>query len=473
VPAAPDRAVAAGPPTGAVAGRPGPPPACRPAATRRSRAIGLSIVRPGEAPAAADYLIPLAAGEEVDDEALDVVAAALHEAGRPALLRGDPAGGNLPDFSPELMLATMEPPWALAVRADAFAAAGGWRRGFEGRAAIYDLALRLTDDPATRIAHAPVPVARRVPPTLARREAEAAQGARAVADALDRRGIDARVRRPAFALREGRPLFELDFPDDGPRVAVVVPTRDRVDLLRRCVGSILARTAYRNFRLVVVDDRGADPSAIAYLEALPGVDRRCRVIRRADDGRPFSYARLNNEAVRGLGDDGAEFVLFLNNDTQAVRPGWLSALVGYGRMPGVGAVGARLLYPDGRVQHAGVALGLHGDMPGHASKLAPWWDRGPSALASLARGCSAVTAACLLTRRATFLELGGFDEARFAVGYNDIDYCLRLRDRGLRTVYAPSAELLHFEGATRGHSDDPAETAAFLAAWGHLRDAPS
>jgi GT2 family glycosyltransferase len=145
-------------------------------------------------------------------------------------------------------------------------------------------------------------------------------------------------------------------------------------------------------------------------------------------------------------------------------------MVGHGRMPGVGAVGARLLFPDGRVQHAGMAIGLEGGLPGHLFKLAPWWHRGDLDWAVVARECSAVTAACLLTRRSVFLEMGGFDESRFAVAFNDVDYCLRLGRSGLRSIYAPRAELLHHEGATRGFGDDPAETGAYLAAWGHLID---
>jgi GT2 family glycosyltransferase len=429
-------------------------------------------VRFGEPiPTDAEYLVLLGPTDVLAPDALDVLSRAIIERGEPDLVCGDGDGGRLlPGWSPELLLATMEPEWTIAVRRERFEAVGGFREGFDGRAALYDLALRLTDDAYARVLHVPHVFAKtNKTTTAATRAIEADQGARAVAQTLQRRGINARVRRPAWSVREARPVFELEFPDKGPTVAIVIPTRNRVDLLRRCVGSVLSRTSYRSFRVVVVDDRSDDPTTIAYLNMLGDSDERCRVARRADDGQPFSYAKVNNDAVRGLREN-VEFVVFLNNDTEVRRPDWLSTMVGYGQMAGVGAVGARLLYPDGRVQHAGMITNLHDGMPGHAFKLAPWWDRGPLALASVARACSAVTAACLLTRRSVFLESGGFDEERFAVAYNDIDYCLRLGELGLRTVYAPGAELLHFEGATRGYSDNPAETALYLSTWGDRPD---
>lgn len=423
-----------------------------------------------------DYLIPLEAGDLLEPDGLRALAERIDREGDPDLIfwdereAGDETGQGdrlKPGWSPELLLSEMYLGRAYGIRRDRFEALGGFRPGF-GAARHHDLALRLAEG-LSRVVHWPRRLSRHRPEPGLVRAFEIERGARAVAEALARRGLVGRVSRPEFAIREGRAVFQIDFPDEGPSVAIVIPTRDQVDLLRRCVGSILERTTYRDFRVVVVDNESVDPEAVSYLEDLPARDGRCEVVRIANEGGRFSYARVNNRAVSGLSWRD-EFVVFLNNDTEVRRPEWLSQLVGYGGMPGVGAVGARLLFPDGRVQHGGMVLGLEGGLPGHAFKLAPWWERGHLDQAVVARNCSALTAACLLTRRSLFESVGGFDEVRFGVAFNDVDYCLRLGTMGLRCVYAPRAELLHHEGATRGFGDSPTETEAYLSAWGKLSE---
>lgn len=423
-----------------------------------------------------DYLIPLEPGDLLEPDCLRALAERIEREGEPDLISWDEgeAGDETgqadrlkPGWSPELLLSGMYLGRAYGIRRDRFDWLGGFRAGF-GAARHHDLALRLAEGP-WRAVHWPRRLSRRRPEPDPMPAFEIERGARAVAEALARRGLVGRVSRPEFAIREGRAVFQIDFPDQGPGVAVVIPTRDRVDLLRRCVGSILERTTYRDFRVVVVDNESVDPEALSYLEDLPARDGRCEVVRIANEGGRFSYARVNNRAISGLSRRD-EFVVFLNNDTEVRRPEWLSQMVGYGRMPGVGAVGARLLFPDGRVQHGGMVLGLEGGLPGHAFKLAPWWERGHLDHAVVARNCSALTAACLLTRRSLFESVGGFDEDRFGVAFNDVDYCLRLATMGLRCVYAPRAELLHYEGATRGFGDSPTETEAYRSAWGGLAE---
>ena len=364
-------------------------------------------------------------------------------------------------WSPELLLSCPYIGSTFAICRSTYEAIGGLRSRFE-EAWPYDLILRLSERPC-RVAH----VARVLAHVRAdrggpRREpiGAVALAASALAESIERRGIVAGVGLPDWAARRGVPCFELDFPDRGPRVAILIPTKDRVDLLRRCIGSVLERTTYRDFEIVVIDDGSDDAETLAYLD---GLEAPCRVVRSdRGDGR-FNYARMHNRAIRAL-PDGVEFVLLLNNDTEVRRPEWLSQLVGYARMPGVGAVGARLFYGDGRIQHAGMVTDLHDGLPGHLFKFAPWWEGGPDA--RVARNVDALTAACLLVARSKFLEFGGFDEGRFAVGYNDVDFCRRLGRHGLRCVYAPRAELLHLEGASRGVIDDPSEAAAYLRRWG-------
>ncbi len=259
-------------------------------------------------------------------------------------------------------------------------------------------------------------------------------------------------------------LFQIDFPDEGPSVAIVIPTKNRFELVRNCIQSVLAKTTYRNFQIVVIDNESDDPATLEYLRHLPA---SCRVIRIPSVEGRFNYSRLNNLAVEQLDH---EYVLFLNNDTEVRRPEWLSQMVGYAQIPGVGGVGARLLFPDGRVQHAGVITNLCEGTPSLAFWSLPWWESGYLYSAAVTRNYGAVTAACLLVRRELFRSLGGFDETRFAVAYNDIDFCLRMHEAGWRCVYAPRAELVHHECASRGYDNDPRETMAYRLTWGRQRD---
>ncbi|QDV39613.1 glycosyltransferase [Tautonia plasticadhaerens] len=375
-----------------------------------------------------------------------------------------------PDWSPELLLSYMYLSHAFCVRRDRFEAIGGFRIGFEG-CQDYDLALRMTDGPS-RVVHVPKILYhwRSLPGSTASSGAAKPEaferGIRAVQEAFDRRGIVGRISRPEFAERGHLGLFQVDFPDDGPGVSILIPTRNRVDLLRPCIDSILALTSYRNYEVVVIDNESDDPETLAYLDALP---EGCRVLRIPNEGKLFSYDKVNNKAIGVLGDD-RELILLLNDDTEVLRPEWLSQLVGYSRIEGVGAVGGRLLLADGRVQHAGVLTTVNDGMPAHAFKLSPGRDNGYQSYAVVARNYGAVTAACLLMRRDLFLRVGGFDEDRFAVAYNDIDLCLRLGRLGLRIVYAPRAELVLVEGASRGSGDDPREPLAYKEIWGLARD---
>jgi GT2 family glycosyltransferase/glycosyltransferase involved in cell wall biosynthesis len=358
-----------------------------------------------------------------------------------------------PDWSPELLLSCMYFGRAFAVRRDLFHEVGGFREEFAD-AAHHDLALRATEK-ARQVAHVPrVLYHRRRPPASPALQL----GTRAVQEALQRRGIAGRVTCSGEH-------YQIDFPDTGGRVAIVIPTHNRLDLLRRCVESIRGRTAYDNYEIVILDNESDDPATLAYLD---GLAAPCRVVRLASPDGRFNYAWLNNEGVRRL---DSEYVLFLNNDTEVRTPEWLSQLVGYARIPGVGAVGARLLFPDGSVQHAGIITGPYGGMCSAAFRLLPGGADGYLDYPRLARNYSAVTAACLLMRRDLFWEVGAFDEERFAVAYNDVDLGLRLRDRGWRSVYAPRAELFHYEGASRGrYNDDPRETLAYRRTWGNDRD---
>jgi GT2 family glycosyltransferase len=236
-----------------------------------------------------------------------------------------------------------------------------------------------------------------------------------------------------------------------PSVALVVPTRDRVELLSRCVDRIL-ESRYPRLEVLVVDNGSVEQDTLEYLVRIVQ-DPRVRVLR---DERPFNYSAINNTAVASV---EAEVVGLVNNDIEPITPDWIERMMAHVVQPDVGAVGAMLYYPDDSIQHAGVVIGA-GGVAAHAFTGLPRGSGGPHGALHHARSVSAVTAACLLVRRAVYLQAGGFDES-LAVAFNDIDFCLRLRSLGYRVVWTPAAELYHHESASRGSEDSPEKQARF------------
>lgn len=370
-----------------------------------------------------------------------------------------------PDWSPSLLLGFMYFSHIFCVRRTLFKRLGGLREGYEG-AQDYDFALRAAEK-ARSIVHIPQVLYHwRATHGSTALSADAKPnsfraGLSAVQDALVRRGINAIAYQPDWAKKGKLGIFACRFPDDGPMVSIIIPTYNGLSILKRCVES-LKKTSYRNFEVLIVDNESDDPEILAYLAALPHRNERIK----NPEGR-FNFAHINNRAAKlALGD----LLLFLNNDTEVVSPGWLSQMVGHASRKGVGAVGARLLFPDQRVQHAGIVHGYYNGLAGPAFKLTPDWDGGYLSLARVTRDCAAVTAACMLTPRELFLSIGGFDEREFEVAYNDVDYCYRLADRGLRSVYCAEATLLHHEGHSRGFCDRPQEIARFRSKYHDRRD---
>jgi len=259
---------------------------------------------------------------------------------------------------------------------------------------------------------------------------------------------------PEVRLEGGMRRIVWPLPTRPPLVSVVIPTRDRLDLLRQCVTGLLEETAYDAIEVIIVDNESAEPATLAYFAGLSG-DPRVRVVPFAG---PFDFAQMNNVAARLA---TGPLLLLLNNDIQVLSRDWLAEMVRHVLRPRVGAVGARLLYADGRIQHAGIALGVGGiashtykgqpgDAPGHGNRL------------RAAHEVAAVTAACILIRREAWAEVGGFARD-FPVAYNDVDLCLKLRRFGWGIVLAPLACLNHLESASRGDEDTPEKKARFVA----------
>jgi GT2 family glycosyltransferase len=257
------------------------------------------------------------------------------------------------------------------------------------------------------------------------------------------------------------------FVDPPPLVSVVVPTRDRLDLLRPCIETLLRQTDYPALEVLIADNGSRQPATRAYLGEVVR-DPRVRIV---DCPGRFNFAHINNQAIAAA---RGRLIACLNNDIEVIEPGWLREMAGWALRPDVGAVGAKLLYPGGSIQHAGVVVGL-GGIAGHIHRFFPADHPGQLGRLRVAHQATAVTAAALVVEREKLLAVGGFDAEAFAVALNDVDLCLRLAAKGYATVWTPHAVLLHKESASRARDGSAErreaygrEVAAFKARWSAL-----
>lgn len=358
-----------------------------------------------------------------------------------------------PDYSPELLLAQNYLNHLTAHRTANIRNVGGWRLGYEG-SQDYDLNLRIIEqlDPAT-IRHIPQVLYHwrmtEGSTALAPQEKNyAAQtGLKAIAEHLARRAPDSRVDLLAsgyYRVRHPTPHSML--------VSLIIPTRDKAELLAQCVDSILLRSTYPNYEILIVDN-GSVEDATKQLFSRLVQDHRVRVL---SYDAPFNYSAINNFAAAQANGD---IIGLVNNDIEVITPDWLEEMVSWAARDDIGCVGAKLYYDNGMIQHAGVILGI-GGVAGHSHKYYPRESSGYFSRLVVHHNVSAVTAACLLVRRTVFEAVGGLDE-ELAVAFNDVDLCIKVQTKGYRNIFTPYAELFHHESASRGSEDTPEKKARF------------
>ena len=351
-----------------------------------------------------------------------------------------------PDFNLDMLLSC---PQALArhwmFRRDAVLQTGGFDPD-AADAAELDLLLRwIAADGIGGLGHVSEPLLVSSLPHLTSRPAEV----NAIAKHLHHRGY---VQASVDSSLPGR--YRIHYGHEAsPSVSIIIPTKDQFAMVERCVSSLLEKTTYQNYEIILVDNQSTEPAACAWLDGLEAMDDpRIRVLRYP---HPFNYSAINNAAARTA---RGEYLVLLNNDTATLRGDWLDALLNHAQRPEVGIVGAKLLHADGTIQHAGVVLGLRGpaehpfiglpaDAPGYMHRL------------EIDQNYSAVTAACMMVRRSVFEEVGGLDEEAFKVSYNDVDLCLKVRQAGYLIVWTPHAVMLH-EGSVSQNAVDPARQEA-------------
>lgn len=371
-----------------------------------------------------------------------------------------------PAWNPEYALASDYPLDFLLARTDAVAALPHAATGDAARLAWSLLAARWSDAQQS-VVHVPrVLLHNGEPLSQDEQQARHAAAAAALATVEPKAKLQLESGPADASFQPRRVLRPLDKRARQTKVSLIIPTRDRVELLERCITSIQAHTAWDNLEIIVVDNDSALPKTKAYFRKI--AKQGVKVL--ASPG-PFNFATLNNEAVAAASGD---VIGLINNDIEATHAGWLDEIISHLLRPGVGAVGAKLLWPNGMVQHGGVLLGV-GNVAGHfGNRLADadWGDHGRN---QLLQQVSGVTAACLFLRKRDYVAIGGMDGTAFPVAFNDVDLCLKIRQTGLAIIWTPYAKMLHAESASRGHEDTPQkrvralrEIDLFRARWGSV-----
>lgn len=359
-----------------------------------------------------------------------------------------------PDFSPHLLLSNNYITHFTAVRKTVLDEIGPLDSSYDG-AQDYDLILRATEK-ARKVQHVPDilyhwrALSQSTASSPGAKVYTSDAGRRAVEAAMKRRGIDAQV------LHHRLPnTYHVVYPVPKPQplISIIIPSHNEPATLRKCLNSIFSKRGWDNYEVLVVENNSTDSKTFAYYEEI----RHNPHVRLLTWNHSFNYASINNWAAEQAKGD---LLLFLNNDTEVISPDWLEEMASLALQPDVGAVGAKLYYPDRTIQHGGVVIRI-GGIAGHSHKCVPYDVPGYFSRMYMVHDLSAVTAACLMTRRSVFAEVGGFDE-EFVLAFNDVDLCLRIREAGYSILFTPLAELFHYESKTRGYEVTPAQRERFI-----------
>ena len=367
-----------------------------------------------------------------------------------------------PDFSPDLMLSMFYISHLGFYRKSIVDSIGGFRKGFEG-SQDYDLALRFLEktDPKkiqhiAKILYHWRKLETSTAGDLSSKNYVISSSIKALADYLKRNQIEGVVEE---GLSPGRFRIKRAILEK-TKVSIIIPFCDKVEVLKQCLKSILEKTDYENYEILLVNNNSQEEKTGKYLKSL----EKNPNIRILNYDKPFNFSAINNFAVTKT---EAEYVLFLNNDTEVINKEWLSSMVEHIQREEVGVVGAKLLFPNGTVQHAGIILGIK-EAFGHAFKYFSAENEGYMSQLNVLKNYSAVTGACLLTKRDLFQKIGGFDAENLKIAFNDVDYCLKLREKGFLVVYTPYANLYHHESFSRTDKINSAEINFMQHKWGKV-----
>lgn len=282
-------------------------------------------------------------------------------------------------------------------------------------------------------------------------------GEKALNEHFNRLHINAKAELIGIGFR-----IHYELPQNPPLVSLIIPTRNGLSFLKKCIDSIVLNTNYPSYEIIIVDNGSDDNRTIEYLNNIKNREK-FKVVR---DASPFNYSALNN---LGVSVAEGEIIGFINNDIEVISQSWLCEMVGHAIRPGIGAVGAKLIYPNNTLQHAGVVMGI-GGWAGHSHKGFHRSSNGYFGRASLVSEFMAVSGACLLMKKDTYLDLGGLNEIDLKIACNDVDLCLKAKAAGFRNIWTPFAVLIHHESVSRGYEDDPIKIARFASEVKYMRN---
>ena len=379
-----------------------------------------------------------------------------------------------PDWSPDMFLSYMYTNHFSVYRKKIIDEIGGFREGYDG-SQDYDLVLRFIEK-TNKIYHIPKILyhwrvtSNSTAMSVDNKKYARESAKRALKEFLSRNNIKGDVEDGLWATsyRIKRAVSE-----DAALVSIIIPTKDKVDALKRCIESIFSKTDYDNYEIIIVNNRSENESTYAYFKELV-LNEKIKIF---DYDKEFNFSAINNFAASKANGD---FLLFLNNDMEVITSEWIWAMLEHAQRKEVGAVGCKLLYPNNTLQHAGVILGISGNaekgVAGHSHKYLASTEHGYFGRVDVIQDVSAVTAACMMLRRDVFDEVGGFDE-KLQIAFNDVDLCLKMRRKGYLIVYTPYAMLYHYESLSRGYEDTPEKVKRFndevtyvRSKWGDLID---
>ncbi len=356
-----------------------------------------------------------------------------------------------PDWNPDLFLSYNYVTHLAVYEAKLLKELGGFREGYEG-SQDYDLALRFTEKLAlnnirhiSHILYHWRSIAGSAAMGHNAKDYAAKAGLRAIRDHLERLDIKAEANLIPHLGTMLRVSYALPKPE--PLVSIIIPTHNHYEMLKACLESIWGNTNYPNYEIIIANNQSSEAEVLDYFEKLSR-EEKAKILHYK---QPFNYSGINNFAARAANGD---VLCFLNNDIKVISEEWLTEMVSHALRSEIGAVGAKLLYPDDTIQHGGILLGI-GGVAGHAHKYFHASDNGYFCRASLTQNFSAVTAACLVVEKKLYNEVGGFDEKNLTIAFNDVDFCLRLYEAGYRNLWTPYALLYHHESKTRGYEDTP------------------
>lgn len=360
-----------------------------------------------------------------------------------------------PDFSPDLLLSHNYITHFTCFRRRLLEKTGYFDSRFDG-SQDYDLFLRLTEQTES-IEHIPKVLYhwRMIEgSTSANSEAKPEaieRGRKVLESAMQRRGIKATIEHGNL-----NHFFRVRYEIIGtPLISIIIPFKDKPELLEMCIGSILEKSTYRHYEIIGISNNSEEKETFEMMEKLRQRDSRVSFF---EYNTPFNYADINNHAVEKYAK--GEHLLLLNNDIEVIDPEWMEAMLEHSQREEIGCVGAKLYYPDDTIQHAGVIIGL-GGYAGHAHKMYPRDNPGYFNRLNAIQNVSAVTAACMMVKREIYDEVGGMDADRFKVAYNDVDFCLRVREAGYLNLFTPYAQMYHHESISRGYETTPEKLERF------------